>query len=113
MLTGEDASYSGVTPRRPFDLRNGQWGAWQLVARYAALNLDDKAFANGFASSTKSANSANAWSVGLNWYLNKNLRANLSYSHTDFTSYAGSKIAAGNVGAQSENVLFSRLQLAF
>ena len=113
VLTGEDASYSGVTPRRPFDLRNGQWGAWQLVARYAALNLDDKAFANGFASSTKSANSANAWSVGLNWDLNKNLRANLSYSHTDFTSYAGSKIAAGNVGAQSENVLFSRLQLAF
>jgi len=49
----------------------------------------------------------------LNWYLNKNIRANLSYSRTTFDSYAGNKIAAGNVGAQPESVLFSRLQLAF
>lgn len=112
ILTGEDASYNGVTPRHPFDPRTGQWGAWQLVARYAALDVDGQAFTDGFASSTKSAVGANAWSVGLNWYLNKNLRANLSFSHTDFNGFTGRPVP-GVVPAQPENVLFSRMQLAF
>ena len=117
VLTGEDASYAGITPRHPFDPRNGQWGALQLAARYAALDVDDAAFVGAsnvrLADPTKSASSAQAWSVGLNWYLNKNIRANLSYSRTTFSSYAGSSFAAGSVPAQPENILFSRLQLAF
>jgi phosphate-selective porin OprO/OprP len=112
VLTGEEAAYSGLTPLHPFDPHHNQWGAWQVVARYGALNVDGKAFQDGFASSTKSADAATAWSVGLNWYLNKNVRANLSYSHTIFGGFTG-KASPGTVPAQSENVLFSRVQLAF
>ena len=117
VLTGEDASYTGINPRHPFDPRNGQWGALQLVGRYASLDVDDAAFGGAanirLADPTKSASGAQAWSVGLNWYLNKNIRANLSYSRTTFSSYAGSSFATGNVPTQPENILFSRLQLAF
>ncbi|MBW8863412.1 MAG: porin [Verrucomicrobia bacterium] len=117
VLTGEDASYTGVTPRHPFNPRINEWGALQLVARYAALDIDSDAFtgpaATRLADPTKSASGAQAWSVGLNWYLNKNIRANLSYSRTTFDRYANTTIAPGNVGAQPESVLFSRLQLAF
>jgi len=112
VLTGEDASYNGVTPLHPFDLRNGHWGAWQVVARAAQLNVDSKAFSDGFASSAKTADGANVWSVGLNWYLNKNIRADLSFSHTTFDGFTG-KAAPGVIPAQAENVLFSRFQLAF
>jgi len=112
VLTGEDSSYNGVTPLHPFDPRIGQWGAWQLVARYAQLNVDGNAFTDGFASSSKSANGADVWSVGLNWYLNRNVRADLSFSHTTFDGFTG-KAAPGVVPAQDENVLFTRLQLAF
>jgi len=111
VLTGEDAAYTGVTPRHPFDPHNGGWGAWQLVARYAALSVDSKAFTDGFASPTKYADGANAWSVGLNWYLNRNVRADLSFSHTTFDGFTGK--ASPGVPAQAENVLFSRIQLAF
>ena len=98
LLTGEDASYTGVTPRHSFDPRTGGWGAWQLVARIGELDVDDKAFIGGaFADPKKNANSAATWSVGLNWYLNKNIRANLSYSRTTFSSYAGTKFTAGSV----------------
>ena len=117
VLTGEDAAYNGITPRHPFDTRNGGWGAWQLAARFAELDLDNNAFvgsaATRLADPTKSTTGAQAWSVGLNWFLNKNIRANLSYSHTAFSSYAGNKIAGGNAAAQEENTLFTRLQLAF
>lgn len=112
VLTGEDAAYSGVTPLHPFNPRNGDWGSWQLVARYAALSVDDKAFADSFANPAKSADGAHEWSVGLNWYLNRNVRADLSFSHTWFDGFTG-KPAPGVVPAQAENVLFSRLQLAF
>ncbi len=117
VLTGEEASYTGITPRHPFDPRNGQWGALQLVGRYASLDVDDAAFGGAsnvrLADPTKSASGAQAWSVGLNWYLNKSIRANLSYSRTTFSNYGGSSFAAGSVPAQPENILFSRLQLAF
>lgn len=112
LLTGEDATYNSVTPRHPFDPLNRGWGAWQLVARYASLNVDSKAFTDGFANPGKNADGANVWSVGLNWYLNKNVRADLSFSHTTFHGFTGNA-APGVVPAQAENVLFSRLQLAF
>ena len=111
LLTGEDASYTSITPLHPFDPAHNQWGAWQLVARFAELTVDNKTFQNSLADSSKYASGAQTWSVGFDWFLNKNLRANLSYARTTFGT-AG-PIGSGNVSAQPENVLFSRLQLAF
>ena len=114
VLTGEDASYNGITPLHAFDPRSNQWGAWQLVARYGELNVDENAFSGAiFADPTKYAAGAQAWSVGLNWFLNKNVRANLSYAHTAFSGFGGTGPSSSNAAAQPENVLFSRLQLAF
>ncbi len=109
VLTGEDASYTGVSPRHPFDPRNGQWGAFQLVGRYETLDVDDRAFTY-FASPSLSATEARAWAVGLNWYLNRDLRVNTSYSHTAFTGGNGT---GSTVTKQPEDVLFTRIQLAF
>ena len=118
LLTGEDASYNGITPRQNFDPRLNQWGAWQLVARYADLNVDDDAFKGSnvntsLANPTTSADGAQAFAFGLNWYLNKNIRANLSFSHTTFSNYGNSKFATGSVPSEAENALFTRIQLAF
>jgi phosphate-selective porin OprO/OprP len=113
VLTGENALFTGVTPNHPFDPRNGQWGAVQLVARYAELDVDKDAFPV-FANPKVSASSAQAWAVGLNWYLNRNIRVNASFSRTTFTgggTPAGS--APGSVTSHPEEVFFTRVQLAF
>lgn len=112
VLTGDDASYNGVTPLHPFDPRTGHWGAWQVVARFAKLDVDGNAFADGFASPKTSADGARSWSVGLNWYLNRNVRADVDFAHTTFDGFTG-KAAPGVAPAQAENVLFTRVQLAF
>ena len=113
VLTGEDAGYDGVTPRRPFDPRNGHWGALQLVARYSELDVNNAAFPL-FSDPDTSASSAHAWSVGLNWYLNRNLRFNASYSHTTFQGGGGAGLVApATTTRQPEQVLFTRLQLGF
>ena len=113
ILTGENAAFNGITPLHPFDPHKGQWGALQVVARYAELNIDKDAFPI-FANPATSASGAQAWSAGLNWYLNKNIRVNASYSHTTFTGGGGAGTSAPAVTTrQPESVLFTRLQLAF
>jgi phosphate-selective porin OprO/OprP len=113
VLTGEKASFAGITPLHPFDPHNGQWGALQVVARYAELDIDNAAF-SGFANSLVSASAAQAWSAGLNWYLNRNIRINASFSHTAFTGGGGAGTTApAIVTRQPENVLFTRVQLSF
>jgi phosphate-selective porin OprO/OprP len=110
VITGEDASYTGLTPKHPFDPRGGHWGAFQLVARYSDLDLDNAAFPI-FANPATSASEAKEWSVGLNWYLNKNIRVNTSYSQTEFEGNINR--SAATVVRQPEQVVFTRLQLAF
>jgi phosphate-selective porin OprO/OprP len=103
-LTGETASYraspyaSGLTPRHPFDLRSGGWGAFELTARYGRLELDHDAFSKTpaaaglrFADPTKNAQEAREWEVGLNWYLNRNIKWMFDYEETDFNGGAGTE----------------------
>ena len=120
VLTGEPASFTGLTPRRPFRLRDGGPGAWQLVGRFGRLDLDDKTFPS-FANAQASASSATSWSVGLNWWLNQNLRVLTSFTHTTFDGGGAAAnpanpltlIAPATVTAQDENVLSTRVQLSF
>jgi phosphate-selective porin OprO and OprP len=118
ILTGENASFNGVTPLHPFSPHNGDWGAFQVVARYSELDIDNAAFDHGavkeFANPATSASAAQAWSAGLNWYLNKNIRLNASFTHTTFTGGGGAGTTApAIVTRQPENVFFTRIQLTF
>jgi phosphate-selective porin OprO and OprP len=112
VLTGEDASYKGVTPKKNFDPHGGGWGAFDLVARYGVLDIDDDVFAGprSFASAANSASKARSWGVGLNWYLNRNIRAAVNYFHTDFQ---GGETGSNLVPKQNEQVFLTRLQLSF
>jgi len=119
VLTGEKASFTGLTPANPFDPHEGSWGALQLVARFSELNIDSAAF-NSFSDPTTSARSAAAWSVGINWWLNRNVRVLTSFSHTTFQGggevnpfIPSTTTAPATVTHQDENILFTRIQLAF
>ena len=110
VLTGEAASYAGVVPKADFNFKDGTWGAFEVVARYASLDIDDKAFpllADPAASGTK----ANSIGLGLNWYLSKSLRATVDYFQTSFA--AGSTTPSNAVLRQNEEALITRLQLTF
>ena len=115
VLTGEDAAYAGgVLPRHPFNPINGQWGAVQLVGRFSELDIDRATFPT-FSDPASSAHSAKEWSLGLNWYLNRNVRVNASYSQTRFEGggRSGSPSTPASVTRQPEQVFFTRIQLAF
>lgn len=113
VLTGEEASFTGVTPRNSFDPRSGKWGAFQIVGRVAELDIDDAAFSL-FANPLTSATEAHSWSAGLNWYLNRNVMLKASYSRTTFDGGGGAGTTApAAVTQQPEEVFFTRMQLSF
>lgn len=108
LLTGDKASFRGVTPVRPFDPKSGQWGALELAARYTELIIDDAVVDKGFVNLTNSARRASAWAAGVNWYLNKALRVQADYEETAFVNGA-----ARNFDREKEKVVFTRFQVAF
>lgn len=107
VLTGELATHKGVTPRQSFNWAEKTWGAFEVAARYGQLDIDDDVFTNGFSSLTTSVSEANAWGLGLNWYLNKNAKFMINYEQTSFDGGA----ASGD--REDEEVILSRFQIAY
>lgn len=77
-LTGESIRYDAANgsfdtplPKKPFSLKNGTWGAWEFAARYSVIDLNSGARKDGKMSTT---------SLGLNWFINKNIYTMFSYS---------------------------------
>jgi phosphate-selective porin OprO/OprP len=103
LLTGEAAS-SGITrPRLPFDPPAGNFGAVQIVARYAVLDLDDDIFESGFAAAGASEE-ARQFTVGVNWYPASVFKYYLNYERTAF--------AEGLAPSRpTENIILFRVQL--
>jgi phosphate-selective porin OprO/OprP len=113
-LTGEENSfkataYKHVVPWHRFSLHDGGWGAWEVVARVQQLSMDDKAFVdnNLFGNGTHQATS---WGVGVNWYLNANVKLNLDY---DSTTFSGGNPNALVTTTKPEHVVLSRVQFQF
>lgn len=108
VLTGEDASFRGVVkPANAFQVGGPGWGAFELAARYGVLEIDDDAFSVGFASPTASASEATSFGLGVNWYLNANVKIATTYTKTTFDDGA----ASGD--REDEETVFTRLQLSF
>ncbi len=105
VLTGETGSYKGVAPAQPFNPFTGKWGAFEVATRYGQLEVDPDAFSGGFADPQASARRAKEWVLGLNWYLNKNIKLVLNYANTDFRGGA----AGGD--RQTEKAIETRVQL--
>jgi phosphate-selective porin OprO and OprP len=109
MLTGEKNSYGGIRPRNSFEPNRGfrHFGALELAVRYSQVRIDGDAFAH-FANPATAAQLAKEQGIGVNWYLNRYVKLETDYEHTGF------RMASSTVAPlHSENVLMSRIQLAF
>jgi phosphate-selective porin OprO/OprP len=112
-LTGEENTFKPssllrLAPLHPFSLSGGGWGAVEIVGRLHQLTIDPAAFPTYAAAN--SAQQATAWGVGLNWYLNRNIKLNLDYETTTFEN--GSTVI-GTVTAKPERVFLTQVQFQF
>lgn len=110
VLTGEPTSFRNVVPKRPFESGSSGRGAFELAARYSQLRVGADVFRGGFADPATAADKADAYTLGLNWYLNTTVKAQFNYEHTAF----GRPIQFGAAGRRSrEDALLSQLQILF
>jgi phosphate-selective porin OprO/OprP len=106
-LTGENASYKGLIPAKPFAPGKGSWGAFEIAARYNSIDFDDDSFPI-FADPDASATEAKGWTVGLNWYLNRWIKVAVNYDQTSFDGGA-----AGGSDRDTEDTILTRIQLSY
>jgi phosphate-selective porin OprO/OprP len=105
VMTGEPASYRGVTPRHPFDPDSATWGALELALRYGEVLLDSAAFPT-YANPATAAAAARSWGVSVNWYLARGVRLSATYERTGFD-------AVGAGARPPEHFLVTRVQMGF
>ena len=101
-VTGEHRPYSlsngafgAVRPKRPFRGEEGGWGALELALRYSKIDLSD-----GLISGGEEEN----FTVGVNWYLNPNIRLMWNYVHAEIDRH----VFDGDL-----NIFQTRLQVTF
>jgi phosphate-selective porin OprO/OprP len=105
-LTGEKNSFRSPAPKKGFDLKEGGFGAVELVARYGELALDEAAFPR-YASLTASAQKAKAWGVGVNWHFSRAVKVAINYERTTFDG------GAADGDRERENAVITRFQTSF
>jgi phosphate-selective porin OprO/OprP len=118
-------AYSGIVPDRPFSLAKGDPGAWEIAFRYSHVGLNDL-FTPGIpAAATFGVDGGvqNIYTIGLNWYVNRNVRFMVNYLHGTVDKFSAAATAAvpglnpafpagTDVGAKFD-ALAMRTQIAF
>lgn len=106
-LTGEHRTYNTATgvfsqikPKQDFHPLKGGWGAWEVAARLSYLDLND-------GGDIKGGQETNL-TLGLNWYLNPNIRLMFNYIRAHVEDRAKPPIDNGYA-----NIFQARLQFAF
>jgi phosphate-selective porin OprO and OprP len=110
-LTGERETYNSFTPNSTFHVGAPGWGAWEIVARYGEIKIDATAFVGGaesFADPSAAPHRARALGVGINWWLNANVKWVLDYEVTRFDGGA-----ANGTNRADERALTTRFALTF
>ncbi|RAK59248.1 porin [Phenylobacterium hankyongense] len=118
VLTGENRPYNPAEGRFDAPKQNynfnpaaGAWGAFELAARYSDLDLNYNAGSAGTAAAPDAIRGGEQKisSVGLNWYLNPDIRFMFDYLHVDVNRFNAAGVQVG----QSYNALALRSQLTF
>lgn len=124
VLTGEPRPYNPAEARFDapkmaynFNPAAGTWGTWELVGRYSDLDLNYHDCGAGHAIPAAGVSCFDAVrggeqkisTIGLNWYLNPDIRFMLDYQFVDVNRFN----AAGLQVGQKYNALALRSQLTF
>jgi phosphate-selective porin OprO/OprP len=118
VLTGETRPYNPAEGRFDapklnynFNPAAGTWGAFEIAARYSDLDLNYREGAQGTAAITTAIRGGEQKisSVGLNWYLNPDMRFMLDFQHVGIDRLNAAGVQVG----QTYNAVAFRSQLTF
>jgi phosphate-selective porin OprO and OprP len=108
-LTGEThrynpqaAAYYRIFPSHPFNISQGDWGAWEIAGRFSYVDLNSNFIDTKSLSSQLDAvdgGKQTGASFALNWYPNDIIRFMLDYDHVDYKKANGTAVTGAALGA--------------
>ena len=109
----QTGAYGGITPEHPLSLKDGGFGAFEVVARYSYVDLNDLTTFGTKAATTGGTfgGTQTIGSVGLNWYPNSNVRLMFDYIHADIDRQLNTN-GKTSIGAKIDAIAM-RTQVAF
>jgi phosphate-selective porin OprO/OprP len=124
ILTGETKSYTVTSTNNevggfgapkvanPFSLSGDSWGAWELAARYSNtdLNWNPTRAATSAIQAGINGGEERDILVGLNWYLNNNVKFQTNVIFTSIDKFSGVAHTAANNASQDYTTIGIRLQ---
>ncbi len=108
LLTGETKPLENrVKPNKPFSIKDGGMGAWELAFRIANLDASD-----GDVDAIPTANNqkVDEITVGVNWWLTQNFRVMLNYERFEFDEDIPQ---AGSSPIGDQSLFYTRIQIDF
>ncbi|MDQ0466474.1 phosphate-selective porin OprO/OprP [Caulobacter ginsengisoli] len=104
----ETAAFDAPPVTKPFNLKEGTWGTWELAARYSVVDLNSDPFA-ALAANRVRGGEQTITTLGVNWFLNPSVRLSL-----DWLDVSVDRLTAGGLQAgQDYQALNLRSQFAF
>ncbi|HTT99431.1 MAG TPA: porin [Rhizomicrobium sp.] len=109
------ASFSNPKPSAPFSLKNGDWGAWEVAARYSDLNLNDNAGVLGQNTPVGGLRGGDQRILtgALNWYPNSNLKIELQVQNVEISRLGTFQGTVNEKIGQAYDTIALRTQIQF
>jgi phosphate-selective porin OprO/OprP len=100
-LTGESRNYDRKSAKYKRPMPEGDWGAWELAARFSQIDLTNAGVEGGIERNV---------TAGLNWWANRNVMFRLNYVYGNPSPNSGATL-----GRQNEHVhgFLARAQVVF
>ncbi|ATQ41672.1 OprO/OprP family phosphate-selective porin [Caulobacter mirabilis] len=127
ILTGQSRRYNanggfdGPRVEKPFNLKTGDWGVWELGVRYSTIDLNWGDYRAGALGAIQGGEQ-DILSIGLNWYLNNAVTLQAAYRNVSVDRLSPGGSAFGTIAAtpalgaqvgQDLNIYSFRTQYAF
>ena len=111
LLTGEDEIPNGrVVPKRPFNISEGSFGAFEVVARYGVVSMDRGILTDWGSNFAANSNRAGSVTFGFWWWPIPNVRFGMDYVGENY--FQGVQLSPAHHGSHVNGVL-ARFQVDF
>jgi len=111
VLTGEKKLPNArLVPLHPFNLKEGGWGAFELIARFAGVSMSRGELNDMAVDFTQNSNRVTEITMGFNWWPTQNTKFSLDYVAENY--HQGVQLSGTHHGSHLNGVL-ARFQVDF
>ena len=113
LVTGDAKTWERVRPGKPLFGEKGGIGALEIAARWSRFRIQDDLFDDGILDPARSAQEADEYALGVNWYPNSCVRVTAAYALVVYNGDPIRPVVIDGRRIDDEDVILVRIQVDF